>query len=58
MQLQGGGGRQGGALATDDNAADVRATPRDAVMIQRQALGLRFADRPAQQLQQLFPLLG
>ncbi|KAB1147710.1 hypothetical protein F7R91_11505 [Streptomyces luteolifulvus] len=46
MQLQGGGGRQRdggpparaksrvGELATDDNAADVRTTPRDAGMIQ------------------------
>ncbi|QFI45552.1 hypothetical protein FQ762_29430 [Streptomyces coelicolor A3(2)] len=29
VQLQGGGGRQRGALATDGNAADVRARPRD-----------------------------
>ncbi|OWA10594.1 hypothetical protein B9W64_20995 [Streptomyces sp. CS159] len=34
VQLQGGGGRQGGALATDDNAADVRAKPRDPGKIQ------------------------
>ncbi|TGN74919.1 hypothetical protein E5083_22505 [Streptomyces bauhiniae] len=34
VQMQGGGGRQRGALATDDNAADVRATPCDAGMIQ------------------------
>ncbi|MFG2126468.1 MFS transporter [Streptomyces sp. NPDC048751] len=34
VQLQGGGGRQRGALATDDNAADVRASPRDAGLIQ------------------------
>ncbi|QIP70610.1 hypothetical protein EZV63_12510 [Streptomyces sp. VN1] len=34
MQLQGGGGRQGGALATDDNAADARARPRDPDKIQ------------------------
>ncbi|WP_239079277.1 MFS transporter [Streptomyces sp. SID7909] len=32
--LQGGGGRQRGALATDDNAADTRATPREPSMIQ------------------------
>ncbi|QDI68940.1 hypothetical protein CD934_09740 [Streptomyces calvus] len=34
VQLQGGGGRQRGALATDDNAADARAGPRDPGMIQ------------------------
>ncbi|MBZ6113191.1 hypothetical protein KVH23_27630, partial [Streptomyces olivaceus] len=34
VQLQGGGGRQGGALATDDNAADARARPRDPDKIQ------------------------
>ncbi|OWA11993.1 hypothetical protein B9W62_08115 [Streptomyces sp. CS113] len=34
VQLQGGGGRQRGALATDDNAADVRARPRDPGKIQ------------------------
>ncbi len=33
VRLQGGGGRQRGALATDDNAADVRARPRDAGVI-------------------------
>ncbi|GAA3478992.1 hypothetical protein GCM10018966_035220 [Streptomyces yanii] len=32
MQLQGGGGRQRGALLTDDNAADVRAGLRDAAL--------------------------
>ena len=35
VQLQGGGGRQCGALATDDNAADVRATPGVSGMIRR-----------------------
>ncbi|QFI43362.1 hypothetical protein FQ762_16960 [Streptomyces coelicolor A3(2)] len=34
VQLQGGGGRQGGAPATDDNAADARAGPRDPGKIQ------------------------
>ncbi|BDE38764.1 hypothetical protein SLITK23_20090 [Streptomyces lividans] len=34
VQRQGGGGRQGGALATDDNAADARASPRDPGKIQ------------------------
>ncbi|QFI40505.1 hypothetical protein FQ762_00990 [Streptomyces coelicolor A3(2)] len=34
VQVQGGGGRQGGALATDDNAADARARPRDPGKIQ------------------------
>ncbi|QIP72764.1 hypothetical protein EZV63_25400 [Streptomyces sp. VN1] len=34
VQPQGGGGRQGGALATDDNAADARARPRDPDRIQ------------------------
>ncbi len=34
VQLQGGGGRQRGALTTDDNAADVRARPRDPGKIQ------------------------
>ncbi|BDE39408.1 hypothetical protein SLITK23_26530 [Streptomyces lividans] len=34
VQLQGGGGRQRGALATDDNAADVRTRPRDPGKIQ------------------------
>ncbi|QIP68990.1 hypothetical protein EZV63_03185 [Streptomyces sp. VN1] len=29
VQLRGGGGRQRGALASDDNSADVRAGPRD-----------------------------
>nr|WP_308286602.1 GNAT family N-acetyltransferase [Streptomyces griseorubiginosus] len=35
VQLQGGGGSHGGAMATDDNAADARARPRDAGMIRR-----------------------
>ncbi|GAB2955512.1 hypothetical protein GCM10023080_013190 [Streptomyces pseudoechinosporeus] len=32
VQLQGGGGSDGGVIATDDNAADVRARPRDAAL--------------------------
>nr|WP_240983038.1 GNAT family N-acetyltransferase [Streptomyces sp. S3(2020)] len=35
VQLQGGGESHGGAMATDDNAADARARPRDAGMIRR-----------------------
>ncbi|QCR50401.1 hypothetical protein C1N79_29495 [Streptomyces sp. SGAir0924] len=46
MQLQGGGGRQRGALTTDDNAADVRATPRDAGMIQTTGPRSRLRLRP------------
>ncbi|UJV40504.1 hypothetical protein CVT30_12100 [Streptomyces sp. AMCC400023] len=34
VQLQGGGGSQRGALGTDDNAADARATPRGPGVIQ------------------------
>ncbi|OSZ58381.1 glutathione peroxidase, partial [Streptomyces pharetrae CZA14] len=34
MRLQGGGGSRRGASATDDNAADARARPRDAGVIQ------------------------
>lgn len=40
MQLQGGGGSQRGALVTDDNAADVRAQPRDAAP--HLPVGLRY----------------
>ncbi|QCR48880.1 hypothetical protein EF919_08310 [Streptomyces sp. WAC02707] len=46
VQLQGGGGRQRGALTTDDNAADVRATPRDAGMIQTTGPSPRRAPPP------------
>ncbi|TKT00973.1 hypothetical protein E4U91_13160 [Streptomyces lasalocidi] len=44
MQLQGGGGRRRGASPTDDNAADARAGPRDAGMIQ--TTGPRACDHP------------
>ncbi|MER6116528.1 DUF4184 family protein [Streptomyces sp. NPDC001743] len=39
VQLQGGGGSQRRALATDDNAADVRGGPREPGMIQTRGPG-------------------
>ncbi|THA99540.1 hypothetical protein E6R61_03070 [Streptomyces sp. LRa12] len=47
VQLQGGGGRQGGALATDDNAADGRARPRDPGKIQTTPPSGRSPRRPS-----------
>ncbi|QEU65585.1 hypothetical protein CP966_10045 [Streptomyces galilaeus] len=51
VQLQGGGGSDGGAIATDDNAADGRAGPRVCGMIRRtgpegQAGGRRITAPP------------
>ncbi|RSN62383.1 hypothetical protein DMH12_05430 [Streptomyces sp. WAC 04229] len=47
VRLQGGGGRRGGALATDDNAADGRAGPRVCGTIRRTGPRFRAPRSPA-----------
>ncbi|GJF26178.1 hypothetical protein SHO565_67420 [Streptomyces sp. HO565] len=45
MRPQGGGGRQGGAPAADDNPADARASPRDPGTVHTRPLALRRSEQ-------------